>query len=299
MNIRKDFKSARGIQRLIWVLTGVYGVIFLLLAFNQQQQHFGKAAGTVLSIIELTVPLIVWLGYYFWKRKRERELMVAIWIWSGIILAFLGWFAHPSQIYERAIDRLSDWEKSGVHLEESIRESKSNEDASLYARRFQEELYARKLELEAAEVRFNGEPQFFRSTFVTWSLWFFSLVCFYSGIAQFFSRPKNEWNKLPRTTEEKRGTGDLGDNDAELFKHLSDPKEPLREETPRTKRKDKRKGGDNKEQRKSDKKEETNVNNKKICKYCEGYGELPGQTGDDKTHVKCPYCAGTGWTLEK
>jgi len=62
----------------------------------------------------------------------------------------------------------------------------------------------------------------------------------------------------------------------------------LREETPRTKRKDKRKGGDNKEQRKSDKKEETNVNNKKICKYCEGYGELASQTGDDKTHVSVP-----------
>jgi hypothetical protein len=91
---------------------------------------------------------------------------------------FLGWFVHPSQIYGRAIDRFFDWKKSGVSLEESIGESKSKEDAFLYPRRFQEELFARHLELKAAEVRFNGEPQFFRSAFFTWSLWFFSLVCF-------------------------------------------------------------------------------------------------------------------------
>ena len=45
-----------------------------------------------------------------------------------------------------------------------------------------EELAARELEYEAAEIRYKGEPGFFRSTFHTWIMWSFAVILLFNGI---------------------------------------------------------------------------------------------------------------------
>lgn len=49
-------------------------------------------------------------------------------------------------------------------------------DATVRLQRLTQELAARRSEYRAAEIRYTGEPEFFRSAFWTWSLWFFGAV---------------------------------------------------------------------------------------------------------------------------
>ncbi len=58
-------------------------------------------------------------------------------------------------------------------------------------------------------------------------------------------KEKPRGSKVPKRTEEKWGTGDMGDNDAELFKHLPDPKDLVEEGARRTKKKVKKDRGSN------------------------------------------------------
>ena len=58
--------------------------------------------------------------------------------------------------------------------------------AKVYWRRCREELAARKLEYEAAEIRYKGEPGFFRSTFHTWIMWSFAVILLFNGIICLF-----------------------------------------------------------------------------------------------------------------
>ena len=70
-----------------------------------------------------------------------------------------------------------DWERTlDDYRSEQQHSPDPPEERNLHLRRLNEELTARKLELRAAEVRFNGEPQFFRSNFISWMLWIDSLI---------------------------------------------------------------------------------------------------------------------------
>ncbi len=169
-------------QRILLIIAAIYGIIFIFVsASDAQRAYFGGRTSRIIFIFEICTPILAYFGYFFWKRGKKAQVILGMWLYAAIIFAFLGWFVHPAQIYERAVDRHSDWEISKLYSEESMRQSKSAEEPGLYLRRFQEELRARNLELRAAEIRYHGEPKFFRSTFFTWSLWFFAIVCLVGG----------------------------------------------------------------------------------------------------------------------
>lgn len=57
--------------------------------------------------------------------------------------------------------------------------------------------------------------------------------------------------------------------------------------------------GKKNERRHTPKETEGYSDKKGICHYCKGYGELVTKNKGQKESTICPYCSGTGWTVEE
>jgi hypothetical protein len=88
-------------------------------------------------------------------------------------------------VHQRAIDRLADWKTAAINYEQrqANHPTDSAEQAGIRHRRLQEEQSARELEAQAAGIRHDGEPGFYRSPYYAWSFWgfgiFFLLNCLF------------------------------------------------------------------------------------------------------------------------
>lgn len=161
---------------LFWLILG-YVAIHLAFFADAQRAAFGDNAGNILLSVQMATIFAVGVIGWLWSRGRKKIALVVGLLGAAALLAFVGWFVQPEQRYERSLDRVFDWEHAlDDYRFEQQYSPDPPEERSLRLQRSREELTARKLELRAAEVRFNGEPQFFRSNFISWMLWIDSLI---------------------------------------------------------------------------------------------------------------------------
>ena len=163
------------------ILTGIY--IFFISAFlsEEERSHFGDVVGNMLLYIEIGVAICGYIGYRLWKKGKRCKVITGWWFIGALLLAFLAWFVQPSQIYRRAFDRIA-------YVENYI---DSFPDASDKAkRRGQVDLEARKLEYQAAKLRFKADPQFSWSNFSPMVLWIGVVIFVVNGIITISGKKK-------------------------------------------------------------------------------------------------------------
>jgi len=157
---------------------------------------FGERIYKTVLIAEIVLGISLYLIYYFWNKEKRHIAIALSFLITGVIFAIIGWFVYPNQTYERARDRLYDWEKVVDEYQYSPeREVASKEKDSITWRRLREELAARQLEYQAAEIRYNGEPGFFHSTFYTWSYLLFAIAFFITGVSILRGNKRNDEGK--------------------------------------------------------------------------------------------------------
>lgn len=164
------------------IVTSVLGLVLLLMLPEAQRNFFGHHSGNLLLMLEFGVIVAAVVVGHLW-RSNKRSLGIAVaCLSSAVALAFLGWFVHPDQIYSRALERVSDWERalSDYRFEQS--QGRRDPNAAVSLQRLTQELSARRSEYHAAEIRYRGEAEFFRSAFFTWCFWLIGAVFAVFGI---------------------------------------------------------------------------------------------------------------------
>jgi hypothetical protein len=159
--------------------------IFIGLLADAQRQHFGAFSGNLLLGAEVAVLMVVGLAASLW-RKGKSSLSICLASWgAAAFFAFVAWFVHPEQMISRAEDRLGDWELAidNYRIEQVYGEK--DKDASVRFQRLATELSARRNEYEAALTRYKGDPQFFRSSFFTWSFGAIAVAFAVAGFVMF------------------------------------------------------------------------------------------------------------------
>jgi hypothetical protein len=144
----------------------------------------GDSSANIIGALSLAVTLSLGFSIWCWSTNKLRAGLVAGLVALACAFAYGGWFILPDQRYERAIDRVDDleWALEDLSFQERLRATngdaqkieQSTEDLAQVSLRFQRlrtELAARQLELRAAELRFRGDPAYFRSDGLAWFLW--------------------------------------------------------------------------------------------------------------------------------
>ncbi|WP_422134280.1 hypothetical protein [Endozoicomonas sp. ALD040] len=161
------------------IFCSIFAFVAIQLGLFAESQRgiFGKESGNLLLGVEFALLFLTCLvAFLFITQKKKLGIAVGLLSFS-LLFAFLGWFVLPQNSWERAYDRVYEWEQVIDNYNFKLRYSnRSNEEVSLHLRRLNEELNARQLELQAAEVRFNGEPEYFQSKTISWFLWFDALI---------------------------------------------------------------------------------------------------------------------------
>ena len=153
----------------IGLIAFTVAAIFLGLITDAQRQYFGVFSGNLLLGAEVAVLVVTGLAASLWRKGNSR-LSICFASWGAAALfAFVAWFVHPEQVISRAEERLGDWELAidNYRIEQAYGEK--DKEASVRFQRLATELSARRNEYEAALTRYKGDPQFFRSSFFTWS----------------------------------------------------------------------------------------------------------------------------------
>lgn len=161
---------------LLGIVASILGFVLLFVLAQAQRNFFGVESAFLLSTVELGAIVAGAVVGHLWNTNR-RSLGASVACLSAAIgLAFLGWFVYPDQVYSRALERVSDWER--VLREYKLEHSRGHHDSDAAVRhqRLLQEMAARRSEYNAAEIRYTGDPEYFRSTFFTWSLWLISTV---------------------------------------------------------------------------------------------------------------------------
>lgn len=159
--------------------------IFLGLLADAQRQHFGVFSGNLLLGTEVSVLVIVGLAASFW-RKEKRSLSICLASWgAAVFFAFVAWFVHPEQAISRTGERLGDWELAIDNYRNEQAYGEKDKDASVRFQRLATELSARRNEYEAALTRYKGDPEFFRSSFFTWSFGAIAVAFAIAGFVMF------------------------------------------------------------------------------------------------------------------
>jgi len=166
-------------RRLLLAAAAIYGLLFLPSLFDIQRELLGVRDGNLIAAFEICLPICGYLLYDLWKRGRHAQAKAGAWFVASVIAAFLGWFIHPDQVHQRAIDRLADWEAAASNYaqRQANQPTDSAEQAGIRYQRLREEQNARELEAQAADIRYEGEPGFYRSPYYAWSFWGFGIIC--------------------------------------------------------------------------------------------------------------------------
>jgi len=173
----------RNLSKISLVLTGAYSFLLFVFIAEAQRLHFGEAAGDMLVYIEVGAVVCGYIGYRLWKKGKYREVIAGGWFIGALLLGFLSWFIQPDQIYKRASNRI-------IYLDRYIEAGVSDEAK----RRVQIDLAAKKLEYQAAKLRFEGDPQFSWCGLAPWTLWVGAAIFVVNGIITIFSKKKFDEN---------------------------------------------------------------------------------------------------------
>lgn len=204
----------RGFRQLMRWLTAAMALILVMVAFfvivalpvliisaigDAQRQLFGDFSANLLFYAEAGATAVVLTTALLW-RKGKHNLSISLGLFGlSFALSFLGWFVHPDQIYSRALERLTDWENSFDRYKFDQSNGAQYPDAGVTYQRFATELAARRCEYEAAEIRYRGDPAFFRSSFQTWTLWGFAVCCaVFSAVVIFIAYQKRKVDVGPQ-----------------------------------------------------------------------------------------------------
>lgn len=174
-----------------FIAFAVAAIFFALLA-DAQRQHFGVFSGNLLLGAEVAVLVVGTLATSYWRKgKRSLSICLAS-LGAAVLFAFLAWFIHPEQVISRAGERLGDCELAlgNYRIEQTYGEK--DKDASVRFQRLATELSARQAEYEAALTRYKGDPEFFRSSFFTWSFAAISVALAVFGFVVFRGLGKHE-----------------------------------------------------------------------------------------------------------
>ncbi len=165
----------RALKIILKVLLGLILFFFLGELTEAQRDQFGVDYGNRLLVFEVILLAAILYGSHLTRKAGDLGLRNAAgWLLFAVVLGFAAWFLLPSQRLARAIDRYYD-------LESSAEDYKLHQKAGSYswerapdgggdlvynppdplgvATRVgdwqRRELIARKLELEAAEIRYR------------------------------------------------------------------------------------------------------------------------------------------------
>jgi len=187
------------VRRLLLAGAAIYGLLFLPSLFDIQRELFGVRDGNLVAAIEICLPICAYLLYDLSKRGKLMRAKAGGWLVAAVFAAFLGWFVHPDQVHQRAIDRLSDWRAAASNYEQrqANHPTDTPEQAGIRQRRLLEERSARELEAQAASVRYAGEPGFYRSPYYTWSFWGFGILFLINGLFFIFAGRKEAHRRKP------------------------------------------------------------------------------------------------------
>jgi hypothetical protein len=160
-------------------------VILLSLLADNQRDFFGNHSGNLLLIAELISVAALFFSTSLWKKGKKSASALLASTSAAALLSFTAWFIHPDQIFYRAGERLKDWEEAtNQYLHEPSHERYGN-DSEIIIQRLATELTARRYEYRAAQIRYEGDPDFFRSSFFTWLFSLIALALAFTGASKF------------------------------------------------------------------------------------------------------------------
>ena len=170
---------------IIGFIVFAVAVLLLVLLPEAQREYFGVFSGNFLLGAEVAELVVVGLAVSSW-RKGKSILSICLASWgAAAVFALVAWFVHPEQVMARAAERLGDWELAIDRYSIEQAHGEKDKDASVRFQRLATELSARRSEYEAALTRYKGDPQFFRSSFFTWSFGTMAVVFAIAGVVAF------------------------------------------------------------------------------------------------------------------
>jgi len=182
--------------KTIIVITVIFGFFHICMLADVQRDIFGTKSGNSLLIPEAAILGLFGIAIYFKKKEKRRLAIIAVLVSISCICFIIGWHIHPDRVFKRAYYRVADVEEyialEKIDLQKASPEKKK--EIEVYLSRATTELMARKLELEAVEVRQIGDPEYFRERFSTYSWWFISLLSLLAAICNFKLRKQHNNN---------------------------------------------------------------------------------------------------------
>jgi hypothetical protein len=156
---------------LIIVIAVILGFVEIAMLADAQRDHFGVLGGNQLLTLEFLVLAGTSVTYATWHKAHPRRAVGLISIQLSLAFAFLGWFVHPDEVYSRALQRTADWERVIADHNFARESGEEVDDSPKMRQRLTRELRARQYEYKAAEMRYEGDKEFFRSTHFS-MLWY-------------------------------------------------------------------------------------------------------------------------------
>ncbi len=190
-----------GARRTVLTVACIYGLIILLIF---TRGDYGTPFLDFNAIGRITLFIAIGVFVLFVLREQGKAMLAKVggWLLTAIVIGYWGWYVHPNQFYDRAFVRPIPFEslveayESGHHPEYLL-ENPTPEEIQKRYERAKVELAARKLEYRAAEIRYNGDPQYFRSSFIAWSLWALGAAALLQVVSTFILRYEEIKQELP------------------------------------------------------------------------------------------------------
>jgi hypothetical protein len=190
----------RKIINSITVFICVCGVFFLLsFGGEYQRAYFGKQTGNSLLTYEIIIIAFICLSVYSKRKGKDHIARSFLFISISILCFLIGWHSSPLRVYERAHERVDDLERQSIDLQSQLTTTTSPKDKkqiSIYLSRLNTELAARRIELAAAKIRYSGDPEYFKSKFIVYVWWFFSVATLSLTVLHFYEYLRARRRKL-------------------------------------------------------------------------------------------------------
>jgi hypothetical protein len=164
------------------LLVPVALLILLFLFGDAHRQAFGDFYGRALLIIEALALGAVVFANSLRKKNRQRTAALVLMYCGAALLVSLGWFAHPRQIMDRAVERLADWEVAIAEYAQRRQDGEPDEDASWRVPAMRSELVSRRAEYQAALERHSGSAAHYQTPAYSYALIALGAVALLSAI---------------------------------------------------------------------------------------------------------------------
>jgi len=164
----------------ILILLGIIGFGYLSMYISN---NFGEESTPGIVFIIVCYFFALYKSFNWLSVGKVDRSVRSLLVLVALLVAFTGWFIHPSQILSRASQKVSSTESSIYEHEHDINTS---DDVKLNASRLERARIshrAAKLEYNAALIRNNGDPEYFKDATWSYVCWFFASLLLLTNLS--------------------------------------------------------------------------------------------------------------------